>query len=621
LGIYEKNLEALAQVDTELESIMRLTLSNEDFEVFLSENDEIINANILDKRCNQLLYQDEASKEIVTKLKEFEQYDNYPLLYCFGIGNGTFYKQLLKNPKHQSVMVIEPEIELIYIVLNLIDFSKEILEHRLVIKLSVLVNKNYFIKELSDRSKFFLKVYDFHIYSNFYDKYKKEINRVNKDIVEAYKYSIYVIGNSAKDSLIGLEYSLKNIPKMIKTPALNQLVHKARNTRNAVLVSTGPSLAKQLPLLKKIQSYITILCIDASFPILAREGIKPDIVFSIERVPETGKFYKNTPADAHKDVIFALATVCHDETINNVHGTISYFMRADSYNMFFGFDEWGYLGGGMSSANFAYDFAAKSNFDNILFIGQDLSYGKDGSSHSSNHIFGENEVKSDKKVGYIQAYGGDGEVATTEVWRAFLNSFNIQVQNATAHSINCTEGGARIHGTTEIPFADAVEKYIDKNKKKELISLEKPSQSSIDQNLKKFKEKKKEAHKIGKDMSKRALKVLKKFDIFLHEIDNYSDEDIISKVSTKKLTSLVEDISEIKEKYNNSKFSKMYGTLLLAYVINHEFDVAKVYVMRDNTELAKKLKKIEWIKIHHEWLYRLCKNIDAIVDLLENALD
>lgn len=621
MGLFAKNLEALSHVDKQLELLLNQVKSNEIFEVYLADGNEPIDANILDHRDKTTLYKERASLDIGLKLKEFEKFDNYPLLYCFGIGNGFFYKELLKNQKHQRIMIIEPELELIYIALNLVDFSQEIIDERIAIKLSTTVDKTYFINEFNDRSKFFLKVYDFHLYSSFYDKYKQEIDRVNKDIVEAYKYSIYIIGNSAKDSLIGLEFSLKNIPQMLAAPTLKQFLDVANKTKYAIIVSTGPSLAKQLPLLKEVQDYVSIMCIDASFPILAKEGIKPDVVFSIERVELTGKFYKDTPKEFHKDVLFSVATVCHDETLNNIHGQKCFFMRGDSYNVYFGLDEWGYLGGGLSAANYAFDFAAKAGSENIVLIGQDLAYGKDGSSHSKNHVFGEDEVKSEKIAGYVEAYGGDGEVATTKVWKSFLNSFKIQVKLAIAKCINSTEGGARISGALEIPFKEVCDTLVDKTHKKEKIKLDIPSKESIKEHLDKFKCKREEAVKIGKSMSKNANKVFNEFSQYLNEIKDFDHEDIETKVSMKKLDKMISKISEIKLRYNDAKFADMYATLLLAYVINHEFDVAQVYVMRDNTELAKKLKKIEWIRVHSEWLYRLYTNIDAIVLLLEDSLD
>ncbi|MDA7818225.1 DUF115 domain-containing protein [Sulfurimonas sp.] len=617
MDIYNKNLDALSKVDSKLASILRLTTTNEIFEVYLPENENPDEANIVDMRDSTFIYEKSSSLEIKTKLKEFEQYDSYPILYFFGFGNGSFFQKLLENDKHQQLIIIEPEIELIYIVLNLIDFSKDILLKRMVIKLSVLIDKAYFINELSATKKFFVKGYNLHIYSNFYDKYMLEIERVNKTIVEAFKFSMYIIGNSAKDALIGLEYSLKNIPQMITTPQLRgYLSKKAKNTKIAVIVSTGPSLSKQLKLLKKMQQYISILCIDASFPILAKAGIKPDIVFSIERVSLTSKFYKETEKSFHKDVIFSLATVCHDETISNIHGKKCFFMRADSYNVFFGLDDWGYMGGGQSAANFAYDFAVKAEFETIVFIGQDLAYAKDGRSHSKNHVFGEDEITSTKIVGRVEAYGGDGEVNTTEIWKAFSNAFSVQIANSKILTINATEGGARIHGTIELNFEDVIEKYTNRSIRKESIHLENPSQELISLNLKQFKDKVNIAISIGENMRENSEKLYIKIDKLLKDIDDdlYLQGNIVEKVN-----SLMDDIKDIKIEYNDKNFADFYGSLLLGYIANHEYEIANVYMMREHNNKAKNLKKVEWLKVHHEWLYRLCINLDEIIKLLKKS--
>ncbi len=614
LNIYIKNLDALAKVDPQLEKMLRFTSTNEGFEVFLAEEKNVDEANIMDNRDSSYIYKENCLEEINTKLKQFEKYDNYPILYFFGIGNGSFFKKLLENKKHQELLVLEPEIELIYIALNLIDFSQEISELRLVIKLTVLIDRQYFIKELSGKKKFFVKAYNLHIYSDFYDKYMVEINRVNKDIVEAFKYAMYIVGDSAKDSLIGLEFSLKNMQKMIESPPLRRyLTTEAKNTKIAIIVSTGPSLNKQLELLKEIEEHISILCIDASFPILAKEGIKPDIVFSIERVPLTGNFYINTPKEFHKNVIFSLATVCHDKTIENIYGQKCFFMRADSYNIFFGLDKWGYMGGGQSAANFAYDFAVKSEFETIVFIGQDLAYGKDGRSHSKNHIFGEDELKSDNIAGKVTAYGGDDTIATTKVWKAFSNSFTTQIENSKILSINATEGGARIHGTLELPFKEVIEKYVDKSFIKKQILVQSQSQKTINQDVKQFRKKLEESITIGESMRKSSEKLYIKIDTFIKKTGQNLELDTIS---MKKVDSLIKEITQIKERYNHEKFSSMFATLLLGYVINHEYEVAQVYIMRENTKEAQILKKIEWLKVHHEWLYRVSINLDEILKLL-----
>lgn len=48
--------------------------------------------------------------------------------------------------------------------------------------------------------------------------------------------------------------------------------------------------------------------------------------------------------------------------------------------------EFGYIGGGLSVAHMNYELAINLNYKNIILIGQDLAYAKDGSSHSKGFI-------------------------------------------------------------------------------------------------------------------------------------------------------------------------------------------------------------------------------------------
>jgi len=616
---FQNNLSALLKTNPSLGQQLQSFTENSIYEIFAPDNATTSDINIIDSRDLLPLYFKTPKEEIDEKLHEFKQYEHYPLLYCFGIGNGHFYHKLLENPCHQSIMIFEPELEMIYIALNLVDFSEDILNKRVIINHTKDIDTNACLAMLNNRSKFFLTVYDLHVHSLYYEKYIDDIKSIHQSLIQAFKHLSISMGNSFEDTMIGLRYSLKNIPNMITMPSLEQLTNKATTSKQAVIVSTGPSLAKQIPYLRAVQEYVTILCIDASFPILSKEGIKPDIVFSIERVKETGEFYKKTPKEFHKDVIFAIASVSHDATIDNIHGTTCMFLRTDSYNMFFELDEWGYLGGGMSAANFAYSFAARCDFEQIILIGQDLAYGKDGSSHSKNHVFGENEVKDSKHYCNVIAYGGEGKVPTTRVWKAFLDSYVLQIAEYGKETINATEGGAKITGAIEKSFKSISEKIIKNAEKKHQIILSNPSQEEIEKNQEKLHTKLEEAIKLAKDMIKISSKAHKEANQFLTTIENYTDQQIIQKISLKKLSKYVNKITNIKERHNGEDFLKMYGLILMASVGNLEFLVAEVYVMRENNELAKKQKKIAWIKVHQKWLSTITSNLEESMQILENA--
>ena len=618
MDIYAKNLEALSHVDPELEEALQSIKENQRFEVYLSEGDNLQNANIFDHEIKETLYGDSPLVEVGQNLRKFEKYDNYPILYFFGIGNGALYKLLLENKKHQRINVYEPEIELLYIVLNLYDFSKEIYETRFVPKLAKTVDKGYFIKSFTNTTKYFIKSYDFHIYNTFYNSYKDEIDRINKDIISAFRFQMYVLGNDLDDTLIGLRYSLKNIPKMLHTPAIQELI-KQKNSNTAILVSTGPSLTKQLKLLKSIEDYVTILCVDSSFPILAKAGIKPDMVFSMERGPLTAKFYRDTPKEFHKDVLFMLATVSHADVFASIHGQICLFMRPDSYNVSFNLPAWGYLGGGQSTAHFAYHFAMQARYENFIFIGQDLSYGKDGLSHASNHVYGEDFIPTNKTVEEVEAYGGEGTVPTIVIWRSFLNSFVDLVGKSPFKAINATEGGVRIPGTIEMSFKEVCEKIVDKSKVKKRFEAEIPSSKLIEESLAQFENTKSELIGLGEDMFLDINALYKEVDTFLYDLHKDNKKNVLQSISLEELDVFVSKMDTMKENFNKPEFLEKFSGLFKGYAWNHEVEVASVYVMKDTTELEKKEKSLEWIKVHHEWLQRVGSTLEQILSIYKDS--
>ena len=97
---------------------------------------------------------------------------------------------------------------------------------------------------------------------------------------------------------------------MLTHPSMDSLLAKRKDkAETAIIVATGPSLTKQLPLLKKYAKRASIFCLDASYAILAKENIKPDYVLSLERVEATGKFFDNNFKEFDKDILFILLTL------------------------------------------------------------------------------------------------------------------------------------------------------------------------------------------------------------------------------------------------------------------------------------------------------------------------
>ncbi len=62
-----------------------------------------------------------------------DKYLLYPVLYFYGFGNGILFKALLQNKNHQHIIVFEKDIEIIWVMFHVLDFSNELQNSRLMI--------------------------------------------------------------------------------------------------------------------------------------------------------------------------------------------------------------------------------------------------------------------------------------------------------------------------------------------------------------------------------------------------------------------------------------------------------------------------------------------------------
>lgn len=116
--------------------------------------------------------------------------------------------------------------------------------------------------------------------------------------------------------------------------------------------------------------------------------------------------------------------------------------------------------GGGSVAHYMTLHAIYMGCNPIIFIGQDLAYGSDKKYSDFAKIKGESieETKGENDV-YVE--GVNESIVKSDI---YLNSFRIEFENIIQRYpqvkfINATEGGARIHGTTEMCLKDALKKY------------------------------------------------------------------------------------------------------------------------------------------------------------------
>ncbi|EKH9369642.1 motility associated factor glycosyltransferase family protein, partial [Campylobacter jejuni] len=475
---FNKNLKALSGFEyndlrKKLEDLKELR------EFTFTQGKDNLDINIIKKRNLKKMYQDPI-KELEKNLEYFKDFTRYPVLFFYGIGNGILYKILLQNQALKRIIIFEKELELIFLALNFIDFSKDLSLGRLIILHHDDINLPKMDKVFRLIGDLFYRSYSLHIANDFYEEYKEDILKLNKLNMQIIKNHNLMHGNDPKDALQGIEQFVYNLPQMITHPSYKELLSKRKGISDtAIIVSTGPSLTKQLPLLKKYANKATIFCADSSYPILAKHGIKPDYVLSLERIPLTSEFFNNDFGEFDQDVLFVCISWIYPQTIKYLQKNKRAFIltsRPSSFIENINLCPYGYVGYGPSVAHMAYEFATHLNYKNIIFIGQDLAYAKDGFSHTKDYKNldkHEGHFRRDKGKFQCLAYGGNGKVESSEIWTMFRFSLqNTISKNIVSTTYNCTEGGARIEGTIEKPFLWACENLLDKDLNKPFEKLE-----------------------------------------------------------------------------------------------------------------------------------------------------
>ncbi|EPU8221496.1 motility associated factor glycosyltransferase family protein [Campylobacter coli] len=602
--LFNKNIEALSNILLK-ESLKEIKSSK--FELILGKDN--LDINLKDTSDNTFLYEN-VIDELNSMLNTYnDKYLLYPVLYFYGFGNGILFKALLQNKNHQHIVVFEKDIEIIWIMFHILDFSHELQNSRLmVLNTNKLEIQDY--NELCSSKPFFQfsRIYFLELMSHYYERFHEDILGLNKKLAENFKNSIVSYGNDSTDTLQGIEQFVYNLPQMITHPSYKELLSKRKGISDtAIIVSTGPSLTKQLPLLKKYASKATIFCADSSYPILAKHGIKPDYVCMLERTEITAEFFNHDFGEFDKDIVFICAGVVHPKAIEYLKGrNLVITQKVLAFPYYINLKDFSYAAVEFSVAHMSYFLSVLLNHKNIIFIGQDLAYAENGNSHPDDYQNSANYESQMYKHILTEAYGGKKEIKTHEVWIFFKQILEAMIIKYHITTYNCTEGGARIEGTIEKPFLWACENLLDKDLNKPFEKLEPLSLNKQNEFLLKAYYKVCKSIKHCRDFSKILSNDFEKIQsvyLSLNEKEEY-------------LNLAIEKIDEFKNKLEDIKQMQDLYEILSPLLIQFELNLARIYVLNPKTKEDAFNKSILWIKEHLEFMELVYGHIKA----QENAL-
>ncbi|EAK6586420.1 motility associated factor glycosyltransferase family protein, partial [Campylobacter jejuni] len=523
------------------------------------------------------------------------------------------FKALLQNKNHQHIVVFEKDIEIIWIMFHILDFSNELQNSRLMILETNSLDIEFFSNFCSSKPFFqFSRIYFLELMSHYYERFHEDVLELNKKLAETFKYSIISHGNDPLDALQGIEQFVYNLPSMITHPSYKELLSKRKNLSDtAIIVSTGPSLTKQLPLLKKYANKATIFCADSSYPILAKHGIKPDYVCMLERSEFTAEFFNHDFGEFDKDIVFVCAGVVHPKTIEYLKGrNLVITQKVLAFPYYINLKDFSYAAVGFSVAHMLAYLATYLSHKNIIFIGQDLAYAENGNSHPDDYQNSANYENQMYEHILTTAYGGNGKVETHSIWLLFKNWFeNEMIPNTRKMGIttyNCTEGGARIEGTIEKPFLWACENLLDKDLNKPFEKLEPLSLNKQNEFLLKAYYKVCKSIEHCRDFSK----------ILSDDFENIQSIYLSLNEKEEDLNLAIEKIDKFKNKLEDMKQMQDLYEILGPLLTQFELNLARIYVLNPKTKEDAFNKSILWIKEHLEFMELVYGHIKA----QENAL-
>ncbi|BEK44819.1 TPA: motility associated factor glycosyltransferase family protein [Campylobacter jejuni] len=602
MTILEKNIQALLSgVNEPLGNKLLNFIQNKTCSRFNIDE----NLNIYDKTHNVFMYENLEEEINFFYQSILEKTHRYPFACIYGIGNALLIKNLSKHYKH--LFIFESEIELFILALSVIDLSEELCsgkiylvdieEERVDIQLLILFD----MKDISE----YLSLYEMFVNNVYYKKFYEDIWHKADELCEKnIKVVIRNLGSNSDLSFECYSHLLQNIPSMLESIPFQRILSERKNKfENAIVVSAGPSLAKQLPLLKAYQDKAVIFCADGALSMLEKEGIVPDYVTNLDFTDLAMKFFQNKE---NKTSLNILSCATHPNLVHFLDNK-SVILRDDPLYQRFNLNDFGYIGTGTHVSHFSYTLALALGFKNIIMIGQDLAFDEKGNSHSKGFDFGEKfsgEENIDKLK--VPAYAGKGEVLTHITW----NDYRIKLEylfacnDQKAKFYNATEGGARINFTEELSFKECCEKLLTKEKPK--FELPKSlTKNRSDKLLVKFKE------KIQKDQenAKRFLD------------DALALKQILENILSKDFLLPLEFLEKVYQNIENFNHNLDTDEFIQDEVLRGAFayrgkmiaDVLKLHI-QDKTHFIT-----AYIKAYDEWLLYFIEKLGQRINIIINS--
>ncbi len=288
------------------------------------------------------------------------------------------------------------------------------------------------------------------------DNISSEYNDFFKLLENQFYYSMVNLKTRTYCGKIFAINEIQNLPKIVSSPGIEHLSNCLPRVP-AVVVSAGPSLYKNVHLLKEIQNKAIIIATAPVARVLLAYDVRPHLIGSMDYSKENYQPFEGI-CDL-EEIPLVYLTRLYPQVVFDYQGDLIVVPQNGGIVNWLG-KVWGTKGALPGCGNvglFCLYIAAALGADPIILIGQDLAF-----THRSSHtegIMGRLKMETDKEK-FIWVEGNLGEkVPVNSAFLTYIRQFKEAISSLKSVCINATEGGARIEGAVVMPLLEAIETH------------------------------------------------------------------------------------------------------------------------------------------------------------------
>lgn len=603
--IYDRNLEALKlnskyerfvkylkqkNIDKKNTACIRKSYNNQPIVVYHKQDKEYY----LNSRYNPAF----AAKIFMAMYSDITDKSG---LIMFGLSNGMFAREYFDSIKKDVFLfVYEPCVDIFYEVIQNIDISDLLLN-----------NKFHLFVEGINEGEFGYKLETCNNYEN-YQKikytvlplYKKLFPDEYNNFVEAIKQQAMGFQITINTALkMGERYCYTSIQNMRYLPGCRNgfdYVGVFPKDLPAIVVAAGPSLEKNVDLLKTVKGKALVIVVDSAIKTVYSRGIIPDIVITIDNQKPLRLF----DADGIEDAFLFADGAANTDVFDAIHprNLIFYSSASTIWDRLFA-SENTQIKEVYSGGSVALDALAMSivmGFKKVILIGQDLAL-TGGKQYADGDNIDIEKAIGDGMIVVKDIYGND--IVTKADYRDFIRNIeDVAYTNPDVEIIDATEGGAFKKYTTIMTLQEAIDKYCDH---------EYPLRDIIESIPRRFTNKGElKIQETLQNMKIHILNIEKEMRYGAEECRQASEMLLSHDFEKKRLQEINKDLRELDDKYVN-----MEENTLFAYIASRDdYNFGTKLHDKEDDDIAEAVRLYENSEQYYNGIAEASPKIVSMID-------